>query len=113
MKPMGYLIYTESGYFSVQNMHEHRPKHATEDLRQGTDQEKLAAYDTFFCCCGKYDTVEGGVIHHIEVCHFPNWVGVDQRRYIKFEGNRLLLSTPPLPINNKMRTAHLTFERVA
>ncbi len=113
MHPHGYLTYTDKGYFSVANMHETRPRHATDDLHLGTDEEKLAAYNTFFCCCGKYDAYEGKVVHHIEVCLFPNWIGIDQERFIKFEGNRLLLSTPPLPIDGKMQTAHLIFERAA
>ncbi len=111
MHPVGYLIYTENGYFSVQNMHADRKKHATEDLHTGTDEEKLADYNSFFCCCGKYDVLEDSVIHHIEVCHFPNWIGIDQQRFIKFEGKQMHLSTPPLPIGGKMQTAHLIWER--
>ena len=114
MHPVGYLIYTAGGYFTVANMHGDRPKHATEDLRTSTDAEKLAAYNTFFCCGGKYDLLEeeSSVIHHIEVCQFPNWAGIDQQRFLKFERNRMYLSTPPLPIYDKMRTAHLIWEKV-
>ena len=111
MHPVGYLIYTEDGYFSVQNMHGDRDRHATNDLHTGTAEEKLAAYNSFFCCCGKYDLFDEGVIHHIEVCLFPNWIGSDQVRYLKFEGNRMFLSTPPIPVSGKMQTAHLIWER--
>ncbi len=111
MHPVGYLIYTDNGYFSVSNMHGDRQKHATEDLHTGTDEEKLAAYNSFFCCCGKYDLLEDRVIHHIEVCLFPNWTGSDQERFIEFQGSRMLLSTPPLQIDGKMQTAHLIWER--
>ena len=114
MHPVGYLIYTEGGYFTVANMHGDRPKHTTDDLRSGKDEEIVASYNTFFCCGGKYDLLEeeSSVIHHIEVCQFPNWAGIDQKRFLEFEGNRMHLSTPPLPIHNKMQTAHLIWEKV-
>jgi len=36
------------------------------------------------------------VIHHIEVCSYPNWIGNAQVRFAKLDGNLLTLSTKPM-----------------
>ena len=33
--------------------------------------------------------------HHIEGASHPNYVGTDQRRLVAWQGDRLVLSTPP------------------
>jgi hypothetical protein len=35
------------------------------------------------------------VIHHIEVCSYPNWIGNAQVRFAKLDGDVLVLSTNP------------------
>ena len=111
--PIGYIIYTEDGYMYVSFMSANRPKFASSNsIRGGTTEEKVAAADTYLSYCGKYEVQDNRVIHHIEVSFFPNWSGVDQVRFFKFDGNRLSLSTPPLLLAGKQQTAHLIWERV-
>jgi hypothetical protein len=38
---------------------------------------------------------EDTVIHHIEVCSYPNWIGNAQVRFARLEGDLLTLSTKP------------------
>ncbi len=38
-----------------------------------------------------------GVIHHVEVASIESWVGGDQVRFTKLEGDTLTIKTPPPP----------------
>ncbi len=97
---------------SVVIMTANRPKFATENILRGSTEEKAAAAGTYISYCGKYEILDGKVIHHVEVSLFPNWVGVDQERFFEFQGDRLLLSTPPIMYDGKQLTDHVLWERV-
>lgn len=109
--PIGLLIYSEDGYMSVAMMSANRTRFVTNDVKRSTIEEKAAAVNTYISYGGRYDIQGDTVIHHVEVCLFPNWVGNDQKRTYKFDDNRLTLSTP-LPGGNIQRSAHLVWERV-
>jgi hypothetical protein len=109
---VGYIIYNEDGYMSVAIMGSNRSEFASGDIKGGSTEEKAAAADTYISYCGRYEVQGDTVIHHIELSLFPNWVGVDQKRALQFDGNRLLLSTPPILVEGTERTSHLIWERV-
>ena len=52
------------------------------------------------------------VIHHIEVCSYPNWIGNAQVRFAKLDGDLLMLSTKPMTFQGVERKAELVWERV-
>jgi hypothetical protein len=52
------------------------------------------------------------VIHHIEVCSYPNWIGNAQVRLAKLDGDLLTLSAKPMTFQGGERTAQLVCERV-
>jgi len=53
------------------------------------------------------------VIHHIEVCSYPNWIGNAQERFVKLDGGVLVLSTTkPMIVQGVTRSAELVWERV-
>jgi hypothetical protein len=93
-------------------MGSNRSEFASGDIKGGSTEEKAAAADTYISYCGRYEVQRDTVIHHIELSLFPNWVGVDQKRALQFDGNRLLLSTPPILVEGTERTSHLIWERV-
>ena len=109
--PVGLLIYSGDGYMSVAMMSANRTRFVDKDVKKGTNEEKAAAVDTYVFYSGRYEIQGDTVIHHVEVCLFPNWVGNDQKRTFQFDGNRLTLSTP-LPGGDIQRSAHLVWERV-
>jgi hypothetical protein len=49
----------------------------------------------------------------IEGASFPNWVGVDQRRFFKAPRGQLVLSAAPITIEGRQVITTLTWERVA
>lgn len=109
---LGYIMYNENGYMFVAIMSANRLKFASGDILGGTIEEKAAAADTYVSYCGKYDVQGDTVTHHIELSFFPNWVGVDQKRIMALDGDRLSLSTPPILVEGIEQTQHLIWERL-
>lgn len=90
---IGYLVYTADGFMSAQLMTPGRAAFSLPNMREGTEAEKVTAFDTYGGYSGTYEVQGDTVIHHVQVCLFPNWVGKDQVRKFKLEENRLVLST--------------------
>jgi hypothetical protein len=107
----GYLIYTASGHMSAALMGNARAHMRSPDLRGGTDEEKSAAFDTHLSYSGRYELHQGRVVHHPDVASFPNWVGQPQERFIKIEGDRLSISTPPLLVDGVEQRSYLIWTR--
>jgi hypothetical protein len=107
----GYIFYNPDGYMSVDFMRNGRPNFNSEEIFSGSMAEKVLACDQYFSYCGRYEIRPKQVIHHIEVSLFPNWTGKDQTRYYQFEGDRLILSTPPITVDGLEQTAHLIWQR--
>jgi hypothetical protein len=112
-KRMGYLIYSADGYMSATFMKEGRPLFASGDIRGGTFDEKIAAFDGYISYCGTFEIVEKMVIHHIGVSLFPNWIGTSQERLYNFEGDRLTLSTPLMTVGGRKLSTQVIWEKVS
>jgi hypothetical protein len=110
--PVGYIMYNEDGYMSVAFMAADRTAFASGDIRGGSAEERIAAFDTYLSYCGTYEVQGNKVIHHIEVSLFPNWTGVSQERFFELDGDKLSLSTPPILQGGIERTSHLVWKRV-
>jgi len=110
--PAGYIMYNQDGYMSVSMMDPRRPAFEAGDLPKGTEQEKVTAADRYISYAGKYEIAESKIVHHVDVSLFPNWVGGYQERNFKFEGNRLLLSTDPVPGDEKQKVGYIIWEKV-
>ncbi len=108
---VGYLFYTPDGYMSVAMMQANRPAFAEGDLLGGTPEEKAAAASSYVTYCGRYEVGDGTVIHHVDVSLFPNWVGVDQERFVEVKGDELTITTRPLRIGGETIN-RLVWERV-
>jgi hypothetical protein len=108
----GYIAYNEDGYVFVAIMRPGRRPFVAGDLLSGSTAEKASAAETYVSYCGRYDFHGDTVTHLVELCLFPNWVGVPQERLVKIDGDRLILSTRPLVLEGRQQTAHLVWERV-
>jgi len=109
----GYLIYSQDGYMAVAIMQANRANSASADIRAGSPEEKLAAFDTYLSYCGTYEVKGDKVLHHIECSLFPNWSGADQVRFFEFSGDQLTLRTPPMALGGMERTVQLIWQRAA
>ena len=103
---VGYVLYTQDGYFSVTVMRVRRPPFADGDLLRGTTEEKVMAMESSAAYCGRYSFGGDHVIHHVELSVFPNWIGTDQRRGLQLDGRRLTLSAG---VGDQQKWLSLTF----
>lgn len=110
--PVGYIMYNNEGYMSIAFTPSNRSRFASTDMTEVTTEEKVNAADTYFSYCGRYEVIEDKVIHLIEICFYPNWIGEKQERVYKFEGDKLILSTPPVLFNGKEQSSLLIWKRV-
>lgn len=108
----GYIMYSNTGHVSVMIMSANRLPFSSEDVKGGTTEEKADAFETFVAYSGTYEVHGDKVIHHIEICSFPNWIGADQERFFEIRGDRLSLKTPPLLFDGIQRTPYAIWKRV-
>ncbi len=111
--PVGYLIYTADGRFSVTISRRRRERFAADDLLAGSVEEKATAVEGFVAYAGRYSVEAGGVVHHVELSLFPNWVGTDQERAAELSAETLVLSAGPLLLAGDDQVARLVWERAA
>jgi hypothetical protein len=111
----GQLFYDARGNMSAHVMRNDRPLFAANDPGRGTDAEVRAAFDGHTSYFGTFtiDPASKTVIHHVRGASYPNWIGNDQLRQFKFEGARLLLSSPPIVSGGESLTYVLTWERIS
>ncbi len=109
--PTGYINYAPDGRMMVLNVGSDRPKPAGGNA---TSAEAEALFRSMTGYAGTY-TVDGNEItHHVEVSWNESWSGTRQKRFARFEGNRIYLSTPPSPdpLTGRMSVRTMTWEKV-
>ena len=65
-----------------------------------TDEERAQALRTMIAYTGRYRVEDGKVITKVEAAWNEGWVGGEQTRFIRFEGDRLFIESPPMPHPN-------------
>ena len=111
--PRGVLHYTAGGRMSAVLSAGDRKRFSAGNRISAPTEERAEAFSTSTAYAGTY-TLEGErVTHHVEIATNPDWVGGAQLRYPKVEGNRLTITTPPLPTrpDGKLRVSTLVWER--
>lgn len=91
----GVLIYADDGTMAVQMVAADRPSIDTDDALGGDPGQRAAAYSTCLAYFGTFEVEGDRVIHRVRGSLFPNWSGSVQSRPIAFEGDVLVLRTPP------------------
>jgi hypothetical protein len=111
--PKGYLMYDSTGHMCVSLANPNQTHWANPEAP--TEAERLRTFDEFFAYCGTYEVreKESRVIHRPEMGSWPHYIGSDQSRNFRLEGDRLILSgeeeTPP---NGERRRYEITWERI-
>ena len=74
----------------------------TADGRQvpQTEAERAQALRTMIAYTGRYRVEGGKVVTKVEAAWNEAWVGGEQMRFIRFEGDRLFIESPPMPHPN-------------
>ena len=65
-----------------------------------TDEERAQALRTMIAYTGRYRVEDGKVVTKVEAAWNEGWVGGEQTRFIRFEGDRLFIESPPMPHPN-------------
>ena len=85
-----------------------------QDAFGRTPAERSEAISTYLSYSGPFEVLpdQDTVIHHIEVCPYPNWIGNAQVGLANLDGDLLTLTTKPMTFQGVERSAHLVWERV-
>jgi len=65
-----------------------------------SDEERAQALRSMIAYTGRYRIEGGKVITKVEAAWNEAWVGGEQVRLIRFEGDRLFIESPPMPHPN-------------
>lgn len=89
---VGRLSYDEHGHMAGQVM---RPGRADVAPGEWGAQQVRSAYAGYIAYFGTYELNAAGdsVVHHVQGALNPGWVGGDQVRRLRFDGDLLILST--------------------
>jgi hypothetical protein len=87
---VGRLTYDQDGNMTGQVM---RPNRAPVALGEGYAQQVRGAYIGYIAYFGTYEVARDGqsVVHRVEGSLNPAWVGGNQVRTMRFDGDRLIL----------------------
>ncbi|MCC8960979.1 lipocalin-like domain-containing protein [Bradyrhizobium sp. Pear76] len=108
----GFITYTGDGRMSAILRHGGRKPLTTGDRISASVEERAEAFATLFAYAGSYDVVGDKIVHHVEIASVENWVNTDLIRLVRFDGDRITLTTPPLSVGGKIQTTELVWERV-
>lgn len=110
--PTGFLTYTQDGRMMAMISYGGRKRLSSSDSRSAPVEEQAEAFKTFLAYAGRYTFNGDHVIHHVEISSIQDWVGTDLVRSIKFEGERITLSAPPISSDGKTLTFQLIWQRL-
>ncbi|MGB7035920.1 MAG: lipocalin-like domain-containing protein [Xanthobacteraceae bacterium] len=65
-----------------------------------SDADRAQALTTMIAYTGRYRVENGKVITKVEAAWNESWVGGEQVRAIRFDGNKLFIESPPMPHPN-------------
>ena len=106
-KPRGRQIATADGRWLALVTAQDRPV-------PRTDAERARALQTMIAYTGRYRVEDGKVITKVEAAWNEAWVGGEQVRLIRFEGDRLFIESPPMPhpnVNDKIVKVVVIWDR--
>ena len=107
--PSGFLTYTAEGRVTAIISYSGRKPLS---FGGGTPEEQAEAFKTCLAYSGRYTLNADKVTHHIEISSIQNYVGKDLVRSIKFLNDQIILTTPPTPVNGKVQTVELVWQRL-
>ena len=108
-KPLGFLTYTAEGRVTAMISYDGRK---SLSVGGGTVEQQAEAFKTFLAYAGRYTLSGNKVTHHVEISSIQNYVDRDLVRSVKFQGDQIILITPPTRVNGKNQTIELVWQRL-
>ncbi len=109
--PTGFLTYGDDGRVTALISYGGR-KPLSAQSGPAQQEEQAEAFKTFLAYAGRYTFSGDKVSHRVEISSIQNFVNRDLVRTVTFEGDRIVLVTPPTPVNGKIQTVSLVWERL-
>jgi Lipocalin-like domain len=110
--PAGFLTYGADGRMTSLISYGGRKPLSFGGGTRSPQEEQAEAFNTFLAYGGRYTLGEDKVTHHVEISSIQNYANKDMVRSIKFEGDRITLTTPPMAVNGKIQTIELIWQRL-
>ncbi len=104
--PVGFLTYTADGRVTALISYGGRKPLGT----LASLEEQAEAFKTFLAYAGRYTLNGDEVTHHVEISSIQSYVGKDLVRNVKFQGDQILLVTPPTPVKGTIQTFELIWQ---
>ena len=79
-----------------------------------TDEERAQALRSMIAYSGRYRVEGDKVITKVEIAWNESWVGGEQVRFVRFEGDKLYIESPPMPhpnVGGRVVRVIVTWER--
>jgi hypothetical protein len=110
--PAGFLTYTEDGRVTALISYSGRKSLSVGAKGPALLEEQAEAFKSFLAYGGRYRMSGDKVIHSIEISSIQNYVNKELVRSVKFQGNKIVLLTPPTMVNGRIQTIELVWERL-
>ena len=110
--PTGLITYTGDGRISTVISYGGRKPLSFGREGAAQTEEQAEAFKTFLAYAGRYTLSGDTVTHHVEVSSIQNYARKDLVREVRFHDDRITLITPPMPVNGKIQTVELTWQRL-
>jgi hypothetical protein len=109
LTPSGVLTYSDDGRMSALISFDGRKP---LPFGGGTSEDQAEAFRTFLGYAGRYKLDGDKVVHRVEVSSIQSLVDKDLIRTVKFDADRIVLTTPPTPIQGETQIVDLTWQRI-
>ena len=106
--PAGVLTYTADGRVTALISYGGRKSLSVV----ASPEEQAEAFKTFLAYAGRYTLSGDRVTHYIEISSIQSYVNKELVRSVKFQGDQIILVTPPTPVNGKIQTVELIWQRL-
>jgi hypothetical protein len=106
--PNGHLVLTAAGYWIVVQTAEGRKT-------PQSDEDRCAAFRSMLAYSGRYRVDGQKILINVEIAWDESWVGTEQVRFFKRDGDRLHIEAAPqryANLGDKVMRAVLVWERV-
>jgi len=108
--PKGYIVYMPDGTMMIVVADTDQPPLSGDRLNAPVE-ERARAYSLTSAYAGRYRFDGSKVVHTVEVCTYPNWIGTEVVRSVELNGDEAILRTAPQPLNGVQSVVCLIWQR--
>ena len=110
--PKGLLMFDANGRYSLMLMRPDLPKYESNNRTKGTSEEYKAIGAGNISYFGTYSVSGTDLIIRVEYSSFPNWKGVDQKRFLTITEDEMKWINPTASTGGPGFTGHTVWKRV-